>query len=782
MARRREMTEPYQLINNLLRKAEAEGRSHLLESEVYFIFKQIGLRVPRYIYVPRGKIPDVEKLKSLGTTEVVIKVVSPLILHKSDVGGVRFVPNRLKDIRENLAAMMDEIPRKWVKWSRTRGVIDETASTIDETWVKDSIRGFLIIEKVNYEKIGLGEELLLGLKQTKDFGPIITIGFGGVDVEYITSRLKEEQALGFFSPYFVKRKKMAWQLSHLAFFEKIIRGPRGGRPVITVTKLIEVMENLARLARFFSIFQSEKGFVLEELEANPVVVARGNLIPLDGLGRFSRKRKLRLRPPVNQLTQLLCPRSIGIIGVSERMNLGHIILNNILEAGFPREKVFIIKPGSELIEGCRCFANVASLPEAVDLFVYALPADQVYSCLESLIKEQKAYSMIIIAGGLGEKSGTQKEEKRVRELIAASRREGRLVPVINGANCLGIISRPGRYDTTFIPEYKFPRPEEGESGLIFISQSGAFMITRLNKSRWLRPEMAISIGNQIDLTVADYLDYFSQSFKDQAKVFALYLEGLREGDGVILAKASSKLIKAGSRIIIYKGGRTPQGQLATASHTASVAGDYSILRALMKQQGVYVAETLAEFEFAMKALFYLRNKKPCGSRIGLISNAGFECVIMADHIRPGGVLKLADWSPRTREELLAALSPLGIDRLQDIRNPLDLTPVADDSAFARCVEAILDDPGVDCAVISPVPMTPALKTLQAIEYGEDFHEPSSLASRLIKLFHESQKPFVISLDAGSLYNPLADYLESYGLPVFRRVDEALLFLEKFVLL
>lgn len=774
------MIEAYKTINALLKKAEAEGRSHLLESEVYFILRQIGLKVPRFIYVSKGKFPEADRLKKLETSEVVLKVVSPLILHKTDVGGVRFVANKLKDIKENLMAMMEEIPRKWVKWSEARGVVDETVGRIDETKVKDSIQGFLIIEKVNYEKIGIGEELLLGLKQTKDFGPIITIGFGGVDVEYITSRLKEEQALGFFSPYFAQRKKIASQLTQLAFYEKIIKGPRGGRPVISVMKMIEVIENLARLARFFSIFQPGKGFVLEEMEANPVVIAGGNLIPLDGLVRFSRKKELRLRPPINQISQLLFPRSIGIIGVSEKMNLGHIILNNILEAGFPREKVFIVKPGSEVIEGCRCFPNVASLPEAVDLFVYALPADQVYSCLESLIKEQKAYSMIIIAGGLGEKGGTQEEEKRVRELITTSRKKGHLVPVINGANCLGIISRHGRYDTTFIPEYKFPRPKEGEPGLIFISQSGAFMITRLSKSPWLVPEMAISIGNQLDLTVADYLDYFSQSLNGQAKVFAVYLEGLREGDGVILAKACSKITKAGSKIIVYKGGRTPQGQLATASHTASVAGDYSIFRALMNQQGVYVAETLAEFELAMKALFYLRNKKICGSRIGLMSNAGFECVLMADHIFPGGALQLADWSPQTREKLLAALSPLGIDRLQDIRNPLDLTPVADDSAFATCVEAILEDPGVDGAVISPVPMTPALKTLRALEFGEDFYEPSSLASRLIELFHKSQKPLVISLDAGSLYDPLAEYLESNGLPVFRRVDEALLFFEKFV--
>ncbi|MCX7974786.1 MAG: acetate--CoA ligase family protein [Candidatus Aminicenantes bacterium] len=774
------MKKAYQSINDLLSRAEKEGRSHLLEPEVYFLFKQIGLKVPNFIFLSKERKLEVEELKKLKSEEVVIKVVSPLIPHKTDVGGVRFVANEIKEIRENLAIMLEEIPFKWLDWAQRKGIVDREKSDFDSKKVRDSIKGFLIVEKIKFKKIGLGEELLLGLKQTRDFGPIITLGFGGTDVDYLVPRLREGQALGFFSPSFRGQKKLLAQLSTLAFYEKLVQGPRGGAPVIEVSRLIEVIKKLAGLAKNFSIFAPGQGYVLEELEANPVVISSGEFIPLDGLARFSQEKVKRLRPPAEALKFLLFPESIGLIGVSEKMNLGHIILNNILKEGFPPEKVYIVKPGSETIESCRCFPSVADLPETVDLFVYALPAEHVYSCLESLIIEKKAKSMIIIAGGLGEKKGTENEEKRIRELIEKARRENSFAPIINGANCLGIISRPGRYDTTFIPEYKFPRPREGKPGLIFISQSGAFMITRLNKSPWLAPEMAISIGNQIDLTVADYLDYFARNEDQRPKLYALYLEGLREGDGLVLARASSKLIKAGSRIIVYKGGRTPQGKLATTSHTASVAGDYEIFKSLISQQGVYVAETLSEFENGMKALFSLINKKSRGARVGFLSNAGFECVIMADHIMPDGVLKLARWSQKTRDRLQAALAPLGIDRLQDIRNPLDLTPVADDLAFAACVEAVLEDPGVDCVVVSPVPMTPALKTLVAPDQGEDFHQPSTLASKLVQLFHQNPKPFVVSLDAGAIYDPLADYLEKNGLPLFRRVDEALRFLAKFV--
>ncbi len=775
------MNSSFKAIQQLLIKTEKEGRRHLLEPEVYSVFKHLGFKVPQFVFVPADRMPSAAKLKKLRTPEVVLKVVSPLILHKTDVGGVRFCPNKIKDIKENLALMLQEIPPRWLSWAKSKGILSAEGQPLSELNIRKAIKGFLVVEKVSFEKIGLGEELVLGLRQTRDFGPVVTVGLGGVDVEYIASRLKEDQSLGFFAAFLIKREKIVSTLERLAFYEKLIKGPRGGKPVISKERLVQVIESLASLGRSLASLRRGNQLIIEELEANPVVVAKGELIPLDGLARFSRPLQTRLRPPVEPISQLLRPQSLGIIGVSEKMNLGHIILNNILEAGFPREKIFIVKPNCESIEGCRCYPSMAELPETVDLFVYALPAEQVYSYLQQIIQAQKARSMVIIAGGLGEKSGTQAEEQRIRQLLEEARRGGRLVPVVNGANCLGIISRPGLYDTTFIPEYKFPRPRSGRPGLVFISQSGAFMITRLNKSSVLAPYIAISVGNQIDLTVADYLRYFAQTRWPEVKVIALYLEGLREGDGIILAKAAAQLIRDGKRIIVYKGGRTPEGQAATVSHTASIAGDYSIFKNLLSQVGVYVADTLAEFETGMRALFHLANKKVRGRRVGLVSNAGFECVIMADNVDPEKGLKLARWSPRTLQRFLSALSPLGIEKLQDIRNPLDLTPVADDAAFAACAEAVLDDPKVDCAVISPVPMTPALQTLPfGDKHTEDFHQPSSLASRLVELFNRSAKPVVFCLDAGPLYDPLADYLETCGLPVFRRIDEALLFLKKLV--
>jgi acyl-CoA synthetase (NDP forming) len=305
------------------------------------------------------------------------------------------------------------------------------------------------------------------------------------------------------------------------------------------------------------------------------------------------------------------------------------------------------------------------------------------------------------------------------------------------------------------------------------------MASRMSKIPRVEAAYGISLGNQIDLTASDYLNYFKT--RDSASLYALYVEGFQPGDGLALAEAARKIVGRGSQVIVYKGGRSPEGRRATSSHTASVAGDYAVCRSILENAGVFVAETLAEFESGIRALPALAGKRATGRRVGLLSNAGFECVILADSLKNGFELELAGLTDGTRARIGRILKPLGIDRLQDIRNPLDLTPVADDAAFAGCVEALLEDPNVDCSVVSPVPMTAALQTLAPSDkHAENIFSKQSIGQRLVKIFRRTGKPLVINIDAGSLYDPLAEMLEEEGLPVFRRADEALRFLAKSV--
>ncbi len=773
------MSIPIERIDRIFANAEEDGRDFLLEPEFYAVLGEIGIPVPRHIFLPSGKKISGKALGIVAKNEVVVKVVSPKIVHKSDIGGVEMARAEATEVNRICHRMMTSIPRNFLRWEKRTSKKHSGKSTAAAE-MKKSIRGFLISEKIDYVNIGFGSEILCGIRNSKDFGPILTVGSGGLDVEYMKENLKEKRALTVSAVHLIDKGDIPGQFSRLAFFAKVGREFRGRKPLIQAKTLVDILWRFRELSAAYSPYTSRSPYVIEEAEVNPFVIDGGRLLPLDGLCRFSRKKVKITGRPFQEIRRLLRPQSIGIIGVSEKMNMGRIILKNILSNGFPAEKVLVVKPGLSSIDNCRCVSSVRELPHKVDLFILTLGAEQCFDVMQELVENRKAASVIIIAGGMGEKEGGENIEDSIRALLDRARHEGKAAPVVNGGNCLGIYSKPGRFDTTFIPEYKLPPSRSKASNMVFLSQSGAFLAARLNKLPGVQPLYTISLGNQLDLTVSDYLDYLETDSK--AKIFAVYLEGFKPGDGLPFARAVWRLTaKAGKSVLVYKAGRSPEGRAATSSHTASVAGDYLVTRSALEQAGAIVAEDLFTFESFLRGLIALESKKIRGRRGGFISNAGFECVVLADNLTNGFGLDLADFTPSTRKKMGALLRPLGIDRLQDIHNPLDVTPVADAAAYCGCVRAILDDENVDCAVVSNVPMTPAMQTLpRGAGHREDFTRPGSFARRMIKIFQTTDKPFVVNIDSGEMYTPLASFLERAGIPVFRRADDAVRFLRLFV--
>ncbi len=765
-------------VERLFAAAEKDGRAFLLEPEVYAVFEAAGLAVPRFVFIPKGEKATAAALAKLGSPEVVLKVVSPLIIHKSDVGGVAFARATPGTVNWAMAEMLHLVPRRagaWLK-ARAKGAIK---AALSPRQLRDSIRGVIVCERVRFAEFGFGSEILLGARNTREFGPVVTMGSGGLDVEYMNEHLREGRAAALSSAHLLADGFVPRLLEPLAFYGKVAAEFRGRRPLVTPEKLRATFLRFRDLVRAFSPYNEVSSFVIEEIEANPLVVRAGALVPLDGVCRFSRSKQKISGRPADGIGRLLRPASIAIIGVSEKMNIGRIILQNILKNGFPRERTYVVKPGCGEIDGCRCVSTVRDLPETVDLFVLTLGAEHCPAVMRELATAEKARSVIIIAGGMGEKQGTQTIEEEIRRLLADGRAAGRVTPVVNGGNCVGIISKPGRYDTTFVPERKLPRPRSERSPLVFLSQSGAFMLSRMSKLPQVEPLYAVSLGNQLDLTVSDYL----AALKDEpeARVFAVYMEGFKASDGHVFARTVAEVTGRGKPVLVYKSGRSPEGRAATSSHTASVAGDYAVCRSILEQAGAIVAEDLFEFESFLKALVFLDGRKVRGNRAGLMSNAGFECVIMADSLADRHRLRLASFAAATREKLAAALRPLGIDKIQDIRNPLDVTPVADDAVFCACAWAVVEDPGVDAAVISPVPMAPDMQTLPASASGqENMLDPTGFVPRIVDIFRSTDKPVVVNIDAGPLYTPLAEALEKAGIPVFRRSDEALRFLRQYV--
>jgi len=765
-------------ISRIFEAAEKEGRENLLEPEVYAVLESAGLSAPRRFLAAKGTRIRPADLAPLGPSSYVLKIVSPLIQHKTDAGGVRFVTGGAAAVNRAVEEMIAEVPAKFVAWSKKRAAAGTPIPSRAEAG--ESIRGVLVSARVDFADVGYGSEMILGIRNTRDFGPVVTAGAGGLDVEYMNERIRTGRSVALASAHLLDVSRIPALLEPLAFHGKVAASFRGRRPLIAPERLAAAFARFAGLATGFSPFAEESPYVIEEMEVNPFVIHEGKLVALDGLCRFSRKHRTLSARPAEGIGAILHPGSIGIIGVSDKMNIGHIILNNIIQNGFPRENIHVVKPGASEIEGCRCVPAVSDLPVTVDMFVLTLGADRSYEVMKELIEHEKARSVIFIAGGVGEKEGTAGLETGIKKLIAEGRAAGKITPVVNGGNCVGIASKPGRYDTIFIPEYKLPRPRASRTETAVISQSGAFMLSRMSKLPHVGLVYAVSLGNQIDLTASDYLGVLKDF--PEVKTFAVYMEGFTPGDGLAFARAVKSVAAAGKTTIVYKSGRSPEGRSAASSHTASVAGEYDVCRAILSEAGALVCDDLLEFEKTVQGAALLGGKPVRGNRVAMVTNAGFECVVMADSLKgEGGSLVLADLTPETRARILGALAPLGIDRLTDVHNPVDVTPVGRDDTFFDCTRAVIEDAGVDCAVISPLPFTSAMQTIPPREGGtEGITHPDSFAQRIIPYFHAASKPFVVVIDAGKTYDPFCELLDEAGIPVFRRCDEAVHFMRRYV--
>jgi acyl-CoA synthetase (NDP forming) len=732
------MTPDWTRVQAIVEAARARGADTLLDTEGIVLLEAMGFRVPAHRFVRDSGEAASFPAGPVRGDRAVVKVVSPRILHKSDVGGVAVVPNRADAIA---------------------GAVRDMEARLGGC----EIIGFTINELIAYDR-GLGHELLVGLRWTDDFGPVVTFGPGGIYTEFLANHFRPGSAVALFSPGMADPRSVEEAVCRVAVTKLLAGRLRGREPEIAVTTIRRALET------FMALGTRRLPAPISECEINPLVVFDGELVALDVLVKLGAARAPESPPrPVRKLKQLLEPQSAAIVGVSEKLNPGHIILNNLIREGFDRDRIRVVKPGAASIEGCVTVPDIASLPERVDLFILAISAAQAPGAIAEIIEGRKAETLIVIPGGLEEKQGTEALVSQMRAALARARASDWQGPLINGGNCLGIRSLPGRYDTMFIPEYKLPLPRGQVSPVAIVSQSGAFAVSRTSRLGVLNPKYSITVGNQMDLTIGDYLTYLKDD--RDLRVYAVYVEGFRPLDGLRFLEAAREITSGGRSVILYRAGRTAAGAQASASHTASIAGDYAVTRELAKAAGVVVAESLQDFEDLTRLFTCLQGTAAAGWRLGAVSNAGFECVAIADNL---GRFELASFEKATAARLQAIFRNARIDSVVDVHNPLDLTPMTGDAAYEEVVRAVLQAPEVDAAIVGCVPLTVALNSLPAgAGHGEDLSRDGSIARRLTGLRAGLTKPWVAVIDAGALYDPLSRALEEGGVPTFREADRAL---------
>ena len=733
------------------RRDIADGRSALIEPDGLELLDALGIATPRRVVLDAGTAVAEEHLAGLGGgVRCVVKLVAAGVAHKSDVGGVAVVEATVPAVTAAIAAM----------GARSAA---------------GSVSGYLVEAFVDHET-GLGGELLVSLRWTDDFGPVIAAGIGGVHAELLARDLRPGRGLAIVAPGLTPVAELSRAL-RAATAVRIATEPQRGRPaVLPIGELVDVVERLAALAPGCG-----PGGILE-LEVNPLAVTPGGPVALDvlvtldaGTARSSSRGAeavAALERPVWKLPRLLEPASIAIAGVSSGDNPGRTILRNLIRDGFEPARITVVKPGLATLDGCRCVPDVASLPAKVDLFVVAVAATSAAALVAEVAKRDAAESIIVIPGGLEETAGGRERAARMRAALDAARLRPGGGPIVNGGNCLGIRSRPGRYDTFFIPEAKLAPPSGHPAPLAIVAQSGAFALSRMSRLHELDPKYVITVGNQMDLTSGDHLEHLATDA--EIRVIGVYVEGFAPLDGRRFVAAARAIAARGGVVILYRAGRTVAGARASASHTAAIAGDALVSDQLARGAGVVMAESLEAFDDLLRTFVRLDGRTVGGRRLAAISNAGFECVAIADNL---GSLRPAKLDAATERRLAAILGEAGLAEVVDVHNPFDITPMGDDATFAKIAETILADDGVDVGLVGDVPFTAALRTLPAgtagAPGGENLAAPGAIASRLVDLWRRTTKAWVTVVDAGPRYDPLAGALEAGGLPVFRTADAAL---------
>jgi acyl-CoA synthetase (NDP forming) len=734
-------------VESIIQNAWSAGRERLFEHEVYALIHAAGaVRVPRTVFRPAGEAFTVGDLERLPGQRVVLKVVSPELAHKSDVGGVRFV-------------------------ARDLNAVNEVAGELVEVAAQHGARltGVVACEYLEHAEASLGNELFVGIRASREFGPIIAAGLGGVHAEYLASVMQKGKAIATALTEQTSGEHMFELFTTTMAYDILSGRARGYKRMIADESLVECFEAFIAVANRFCDNRPKDKPLISELEVNPFALVGGFMVPLDGLCHLRTAQHDVPPRPIAKIRQLLQPESMAIVGVSTKdMNMGRVILNNIKDCGFDPSQMHVIKPGAGEVDGIRCVESVAALPQKVDLLVVAVGAAQVPAIADEVMDSGKAESVIIIPGGMGETAEGKEPEDRLRKRITDMRRaDAGAGPIFLGGNCLGVQSRPGRYDTMFIPQSKLAKRWDAEGRKVaIVSQSGAYMITRMSNLETLDPDYAISIGNQIDLTISDIVRYLDEN--TDIGVFGLYVEGFRDLDGLSLSRAVASAVSHGKDVIFYKAGRTEAGRAATAGHTASIAGDYNVCEAALTASGALVADTFKEFENLVQLAVHLHGRVFTGRRLGGISNAGYEVVGMADAtVGRSYRVSFATLPDEVVTDLRTILSRHKLDALVNLQNPIDLTPMAPDAAHEEVLRLMLKCSEIDAVIASFVPLTPTMKTTP-----DEISSSSSLALRIPEIFKASSKPLVVAIDSGPLYDPLARAIREGGVPVFRSADSA----------
>ena len=614
----------------------------LTEESTLEILAHNGITVPRFSFVTNEN-DAVKKARAL-RFPVVGKIISPEILHKTDVKAIKMGLNSEAEVRKLFADGYRKLSRQY----QVRGVLLE-------------------------EMVPPGVELIVALQNDPQFGPVIMVGIGGLYTEIF----RDVQ----FRVLPISRQDVLDMIGKLKF-QKLLSGFRGFE-IINLDMLTDAILRIGYLG-----IQMADHY--ESIEINPLIAYPNDYCVVDCkmiLREKPRRTISRAKPDLSHMTQFFDATSVAVIGASPQLGtVGNAILQKLV-LGNHGKKIFPVNlKGYPKIMGIKAYKHVHDITERIDLAVVATDLKFVPSIMESCSRKG-IHNMVILSGGGKEMGGEHAIIERQVSLLA--RNYG--IRVI-GPNCIGLLNSKNPLDCVFQGYGKrVQRPVRGQ--VAFLSQSGTFGAAFLESAfDGLGVSKLITYGNRTNVDEADLLWYLAHD--NETKVIGMYFEGLEDGRKFI--DTAKRVIKEKKKpIVVYKNNRTTHAAKQSALHNGSLAGSYEITKGAFDQVGIISVNNYEELVASLKALSL--QPVPKGNRIAMVTNGGGAVVGALDQIETLD-LAIAPVSDQTRRAFREYFPLTYVHG-----NPCDLTCVATASDFEFAIARLLEDPNVDIIVAWLVP-------------------------------------------------------------------------------
>jgi 3-hydroxypropionyl-CoA synthetase (ADP-forming) len=564
---------------------------------------------------------------------VVMKIVSPDILHKTDVGGVELDLDSGQAVQETFGRMMSSVKEKVPEASIVGVRVEEMCSD--------------------------GVEVFLGLENNPQFGPTIMFGLGGIFTEVLHDVT--------FRVLPIAREDAARMLKEIRGY-KLLSGFRG-QPPVSEELLIELFLRVGRMGL-------DLGNRLRAIDLNPVLVWGDQHRVLDVKVLWSKKTYPSKSEEANtaHLDRFFNAESVAVVGASATPGkIGNAILDSLAKHQY-KGRIYPINPKREEILGLPTYPSLKDVPGPIDLVVVAIPL----AAIPQVIREcagKGIHNMVIVSGG-GKELG--KDGKKLETEIARLAQENDLRVV--GPNCIGIFNANSRLDTFFQVHERMSRPPHGSVAVL--TQSGTVGVAFLEWSSALGLSKFVSYGNRLDVDEADLISYLGED--PETRVIVCYIEGL--SDGRKFLKVASKIVQK-KPIVVFKAGRTPAAARASISHTGFFGGTYGPWKGAFAQAGLIAVDSLEELFATTKAL--VMQPRASGNRIAMISNGAGPMVQAMDLLDDHG-LRMAVLSEETITQMRRVYPSYFL-----VQNPVDVTGSGTVCDYKVGINALLSDPNVN---------------------------------------------------------------------------------------